>query len=198
MCFGGRLVQIDRNAPALVHHDRAKIVDAMGLVGMLMGQKHRIDVIDLGVDQLLAQIGRGVDQRPAWCRDRTSARPAANSGGGGFSDSWDRRRPSRARDAARRRRTRSREWSGSASCHRIRGVAPWRTAGRSSRVVCREISSSDTPARLRQHLGDLNHVRRLVALAAKFAGRQIRRVGLDHDAVGRQLGREIAQGLATS
>ncbi len=61
---GGRLVQIDRNAPALMQHDRAQIVDAVGLVGMLMGEKHRIDVIDLGVDQLLAQIGRGVDHDP--------------------------------------------------------------------------------------------------------------------------------------
>jgi hypothetical protein len=41
--------------------DGAEIVDAMGLVGMLMGQEHRIDVIDIGVDQLLAQVGRGVD-----------------------------------------------------------------------------------------------------------------------------------------
>ncbi len=62
--FGGRLVQIDRNAPALMHHDRAQIVDAMGLVGVLVGQKHRVDVVDMGVDQLLAQIGRGVDQDP--------------------------------------------------------------------------------------------------------------------------------------
>ena len=36
----------------------------MGLVGMLMGQEHRVDVIDVGVDQLLAQIGRGVDHDP--------------------------------------------------------------------------------------------------------------------------------------
>src|SRR6266478_8030937 len=60
----GRLVQIDRNAPALMQHDRAEIVDAMGLIGMLMCQKHRIDVIDTGVDQLLAQIGRGIDHDP--------------------------------------------------------------------------------------------------------------------------------------
>ena len=33
----------------------------MGLVGVLMRQVHRVDVIDIGVDQLLAQIGRGVD-----------------------------------------------------------------------------------------------------------------------------------------
>src|ERR1700682_175921 len=62
--LGGRLVQIDRNAPALMQHDRAKIVDSMGLIGMLMRQKHRIDVIDIGIDQLFAQIGRGIDHDP--------------------------------------------------------------------------------------------------------------------------------------
>src|SRR4051794_13237628 len=62
--LGGRLVEVDRNAPALVQHDRTQIVDAMGLVGMLMGQEYRIDVIDIGVDQLLAQVRRGVDYDP--------------------------------------------------------------------------------------------------------------------------------------
>ena len=46
-------------------------------------------------------------------------------------------------------------------------------------VVCRAISSSETPARLRQHLGGFDDVGRLVALAAILAGRQIRRVGFD-------------------
>jgi hypothetical protein len=36
----------------------------MGLVGMLMRQKHRIDVIDVSVNQLLAQIWRGIDDDP--------------------------------------------------------------------------------------------------------------------------------------
>ena len=45
-----------------MQHDRTQIVDAMGLVGMLMGQKHRVEMVDVGVDQLLAQVGRGVDQ----------------------------------------------------------------------------------------------------------------------------------------
>ena len=62
--FSGRLVEIDRNAPALMQHHRAQIVDAMGLVGVLMGQKHRVDMVDIGVDQLLAQVGRGVDHDP--------------------------------------------------------------------------------------------------------------------------------------
>src|SRR3984957_7292442 len=60
----GRLIEIDRNAPALMQHDREEAVDARGLVGMLMGQKHRVDVVNVGVDQLLAQIRRGIDHDP--------------------------------------------------------------------------------------------------------------------------------------
>ena len=60
----GRLIEIDRNAPPLMQHHRTQIVDAMGLIGMLVGEKHRVDVIDIGVDQLLAQIRRGIDHDP--------------------------------------------------------------------------------------------------------------------------------------
>jgi hypothetical protein len=28
----------------------------VGLVGMLVGEEHRVDVIDIGVDELLAQV----------------------------------------------------------------------------------------------------------------------------------------------
>ncbi len=58
----GRLVEIDVHAPALVHEQRAQVVDAVGMVGMLMGDQHAIEPIDLGVEQLLAQIRRAVDQ----------------------------------------------------------------------------------------------------------------------------------------
>src|SRR4030095_14118991 len=34
--IGGRLAQINRNAPALMQHDGTEIVDAVGLIGMLM------------------------------------------------------------------------------------------------------------------------------------------------------------------
>src|SRR6266403_1718561 len=70
--IGGRLAQIDRKAAALMQHDGTQIVDAVGLVGMLMRQKYRVNVIDLGVDQLLAQIGRGINQD-----SRNSAIPRA-------------------------------------------------------------------------------------------------------------------------
>ena len=48
-------------------------------------------------------------------------------------------------------------------------------------------------AGLGQHLGGLDHVSRLVALAADTAGREIRRVGLDENAVGRHRRRDGAQ-----
>ncbi len=61
---GSAVIEIHRNAALAVHHQRTQIVDAMGLVGVLMGEKHRIDMIDIGVEQLLAQIGRGIDHHP--------------------------------------------------------------------------------------------------------------------------------------
>ena len=66
-------------------------------------------------------------------------------------------------------------------------------AERNSPCVCRAISSRMTPRTSRQHLGGLDHVGRLVALAAIGPGRQIRRVGLDQNAVGRQFGGDGAQ-----
>ena len=109
--LGGRLVEIDRNAAALVHHDGAEVVDAVGLVGVLMGEEHRVEMVDIGVDQLLAQIGRGIDQDPRDAVIGSAARPAASSAGGGSSDCWDRRRPSRAPDGERQPTIRSRESS---------------------------------------------------------------------------------------
>ena len=42
----------------------------MGVVGVRMGHQHAVEPIDVGVEQLLAQVGRGVDQhlRLAACR----------------------------------------------------------------------------------------------------------------------------------
>jgi len=77
-----------------MQHDRPKIVDPMGLIGVLMRQKHRIDVIDIGVDQLFAQVGRGINHDP---RDPAIARPLDKqraTAAAVFSDYWDRRRPS--------------------------------------------------------------------------------------------------------
>src|ERR1700730_10406090 len=42
--IGSRLVEIDRNALALMQDDRTEIVDAGGLVGKLTRRKQRLDV----------------------------------------------------------------------------------------------------------------------------------------------------------
>ena len=40
-----------------MYRDGSEIVDAVGLIGVLMGQKYRVEMIDIRVDQLLPQIG---------------------------------------------------------------------------------------------------------------------------------------------
>jgi hypothetical protein len=50
-------------------------------------------------------------------------------------------------------------------------------------------------AGLGKDLRNFDDVSRFVALAAELAGREIGRVGLDHDAVRRKLGGQRAQGL---
>ena len=180
-----------------MHHDRAQIVDAMGLVGMLVGEKHRVDMIDLGIDQLLAQIGRGVDHDPRralrrrpFDQQRTAA--AAVFRIVGIACAPAERGP---RHAGRR----SAAENGQRQRHAV--AFRWRHLAEQSEEILGRLPRNllkRNAARLRQHLRDLHHVGRLVALAAKFAGREIRRVGLHHDAVGRKFGREIAQAPATS
>ena len=68
----GRFIQIDLDAAALVDEERAQIVDAVGMVGMLMRDQHAVEPVDFGIEQLLAKIGRAVDQN-------ARAAPCANS-----------------------------------------------------------------------------------------------------------------------
>ena len=44
---GRRLVQIDGNAPTLMQDDGPEIVDAVRLIGVLVGQKNRVEMVDL-------------------------------------------------------------------------------------------------------------------------------------------------------
>ena len=171
--FGGRLIEVDGNAPALVQHDRAQIVDAVGLVGVLMGQEHRIDVIDIGVDQLLAQIGRGVDHDPrgavrARALDQQRAAAAAVFRIVGIAGAPAERRARHAGGGtAAEDRQRQRHAALSA-----------RHLGEQAEEVFRRLPRNllqRDAARFRQHFCDFDHVGRLVALAAKFAGREIRR-----------------------
>ena len=58
----GRLVHVHVDAPAHFLVERPQIVDAMGVVGVGMGHQDAVDPLDPGLDHLLAQIGRGVDE----------------------------------------------------------------------------------------------------------------------------------------
>src|SRR5205807_1971757 len=60
----GRLIEIDVDPPAPVDEQAAQIVDAVGVVGVLVGEQHRVEPVHLGIEQLLAQVRRGIDQDP--------------------------------------------------------------------------------------------------------------------------------------
>jgi len=146
----------------------------MGLVGMLVCQEHRVDVIDIGVDQLLAQVGRGIDHDPRHAAisgplDQQRAAAAAV-----FRIIWVAFSPTERGTRQRGLRIRSRGSSGSASCHSFRrrhfGEQPKEVFGGLARKSHREIR----PRVSASTFATSTHVRRLVALAAKFAGCQIR------------------------
>src|SRR5215813_2972810 len=57
-----RLVRIDVYGPVMRYEQRAQIIDAMDVVGMLVGIEHTVERIDVGVEELFAQVRRGIDQ----------------------------------------------------------------------------------------------------------------------------------------
>src|SRR3974377_11993 len=59
---GRRLIQIHIDSPAMLDDQRAQIIDAMGMVRMGVGEEYPIEPIHTGIEKLLTQIGRGIDQ----------------------------------------------------------------------------------------------------------------------------------------
>ena len=59
---GGALVKVNIDALAPLDEQRAQIVDAVGVVGVFVRVEHAVEPIDVGVEELLAQIRRGVDE----------------------------------------------------------------------------------------------------------------------------------------
>src|SRR5262249_51635292 len=104
------------------------------VVGMLVGEEHRIEPVHLGVEKLLAQIGRRVDQYPSDADsvaplNQQRGAPAAVSGVG-----WIAGPPAQrgARNAARGTRAEDRE----ARCHAARGQARADCVSWSAPTVC--------------------------------------------------------------
>ena len=159
-----------------------------------MGVEHAVDPIDAGVEQLLAQVRRGVDQDAgaaavggrALDQDGAAPAPVLRIGGVAMAPAEPGTRHAAGKAAAE-----DGDGKRHAAAAELRGTLLNRRKKFS--VVWRAISSVGDAARRRQHLGGLDHIGRLVALAAEFAGGEIRRVGLDQDAVGRQSGRDGAQ-----
>ena len=60
--LAGLGVVIDGDAPAPVVGHHAQIIDAVGVVGMVVGVEHAVEPADAGIEQLLAEIRRAVDQ----------------------------------------------------------------------------------------------------------------------------------------
>ena len=157
--------------------------------------------LTLGVEQLLAQIGRGVDEDRGRAVGRRSARQAPSSGGGGSSGLPDRRRPTLPRPAARRRTSRSPGWSVAASMRRSDGLRQlaggMRQLAKDVRSVLARVASASAsgvdPARLGDHARRGDDEGRLVAAAAMGRRREIGRVGLDQNAVERNVAGDGAQ-----
>src|SRR5690606_15974709 len=57
----GLMAEIDVDASPVVERQHAEGVDAMRMVRVLMRVEHRFNAIDLGREQLLAQVAAGVD-----------------------------------------------------------------------------------------------------------------------------------------
>ena len=53
---------VDRQRPPLHFAEAAQIVEAHDVIGVGMGEDHRIEAVELFAQRLLAQVGRGVDQ----------------------------------------------------------------------------------------------------------------------------------------
>ncbi len=94
----GALVQMDVDALPLVQEQCAQVVDAMGVVGVLVGVEDRIQPVDLGRQQLLAQVGRRIDQDAGHAAafaalDQQRGAAAAVLGIAGIADAPAERRP---------------------------------------------------------------------------------------------------------
>jgi hypothetical protein len=73
----GALVRPRLDRP-LAQHVGPHVVDAVDLVGMLVGPQHGVDALDLRVQELRTQVGRGVDQDGlALVLDQDGAAPSA-------------------------------------------------------------------------------------------------------------------------
>ena len=142
----------------------AQIVDAVGMVGVLMGIKHAIEPVDIGVEQLLAQIGRRVDEHARAPSDRSST--SSEQRRRRLRGSVGSQRPSRAGAGTPPDEPQPRIGDGEAHAAPPRARGTFANRRKKLSLVWRAICVQAHPAHFGQHLGGLDDVGRLVALAA--------------------------------
>ena len=192
-----------RDALAAVDEQAAQIVDAVRVVGMLVRVEHRVDPIDVGVKQLLAQIRRRVDQdagdavglaRRSTRSEQRRRRFLGLSGSQTPQPSAGRGTPP---DEPQPRMVNSATCVRSRDCVSASARRHWaRVLREQPEEVVRRLAGELIEARRRasrRDLGGFGHERPARCACRDAAGREIRRVGLDEKAVGRQRGCDRAQ-----
>jgi hypothetical protein len=174
----GRLVHIGRDARALLEEEGADVVDAVGLVGVVVGEEHRVQpATPFGHQRLAAEIRRGVDHHrglggplPLAAGEQRTARAAVLRLGriaGAPIAVGPRRRPEEPQPRMVSSRT-DRSWS-------------WNRCEKPEEgVFGPRLGLAQGPAADLGQLGeDVRQIGRLVAPPAHRHGRQIGAVGLE-------------------
>ena len=174
---------------ALFHDEgqRAQIVDAVGLVGMGMRHQHAVEWRHARGQQLLAHIGRGVDQHRGFAPRRTSSEQRRRrflglAGSQAPQSPLPSAPPSRGTPADEPQ-PRMVAWRRSAILTR---ASLSRTGGRNWRWWRRRVRRADA-LQLRQHRSGVHDEGRFVAFAARGLRREKGRIGFDQQPVERHV-----------
>src|SRR5258707_13883503 len=148
------LVQIDVDPPTAVDKKPPQIVDSMGVIGMFVGEEHRVEPVHVRVEKLLAQIRRGVNQDPGDASsiapfNQERRAPAAVPGiariAGAPAECGPRNATRGARAKNREVRRHAARAQARAGCLSSFTPAVFRNRRKKFSLVCRAIASSDMP-----------------------------------------------------
>ena len=179
--------------------DDAEIIDAVRVVGMVVGVEHAVEQADAGVEQLIAAVRRRVDQhvrRPlsalALHEQRAAPPPVLRIGGSQAPQTLPMR--GTPPDVPQPRIVTFKLMRRFAARSR-RGRGTFLNRRKKFSLVVRAMSASLTPRKRGKPRGGVGDEGRLVGLAPHRLGREIRRVGLDQQPVIGHGERDIAQGF---
>ena len=199
--LSGQLVVIhgDPAPPVIGHH--AQIIDAVGMVGMVMGEEHAVEPPDAHVEQLLAEVRRGVDKhigRPLFTfplhEHRAAPPPVLRvcriARAPDIADTGHAAGRAAAEDGELERH------AGDGIDAAERGTFLNRRK-KLSVVACCDLRLAHT-AHIREPPCGMHHIGGLVGPPAQGLRRKIRRIGLDQQPVERHVLGDVAQALRNS